>query len=163
MKSKVKNSRGHRAGHWLTTSNPESTGFPSADILSGSGASEVGEAVLVVILFAAYAFFVWAYGVIVRRKRPSGKWDDYQGMVYCQIYNDDLRFFKTVRGTSRVVMKPPAIIRPLADLVEFQTYTTQSPKLSFTFSDGFSLEFYSNGDEDELAKFREVVNVLLTA
>jgi len=155
MKSNVENIRGHRAGHWFTTYKPESTSIP-LDLFS-SGANDLGEGALLVTVFAAYVSIVWAYRVVFRRKGSASRWDNYQGLVLCQIYNDDLRFFQTVRGTSRVVMKPPAFIRPLEALVKFQTITTSPPKLSFTFSDGFNVELYSSGDDLELTKFREVV------
>ena len=151
MVPKTINKRGHRAGQWFTTEKPGS-------IEDLPGAFGLGELILVILFTIVYAIIVRMYRFMLRLKSSSGKWEDYQGLVYCQVHNDNLHFFTTIRGTSRILMKPAGIVRPLANLVRFKTYSPSHPSLAFTFSDGLEVKLYSIGPADELTKFRELVN-----
>ena len=97
MESQTSSKKGHRQGVWFTTQKPESTD------LTGWGGTGDG-VILVVGFYVAYALFAGLYRIMFWRTRSPDDWTDYQGMVFCQIYNNDLRFFKTVRNTSRVVV-----------------------------------------------------------
>lgn len=138
---------------WFTTHKIEEG--PS---LMPVGASDPAEAILMVAMMAVWALIVSIARYALRSGRISEGWGTYRGIVYCQIYNDDLRFFTTIRGTSRIVLKPPVIARPLSTLTNFRTYMSDTPRVSFAFSDGFQVELYSSNTEGELTKFREVVN-----
>ena len=75
--------QGHHTGAWFTTD-----GAPDLDPI---GVHDLGSLVLWAIVaclvsVAAYVFRFW---------RTSDTWGKYSGLVYCQVYGDDLRFYKT--------------------------------------------------------------------
>ena len=139
--------QGHHAGAWFTTD-----GAPDLDPI---GVHDLGSLVLWAIVaclvsVAAYVFRFW---------RTSDTWGKYSGLVYCQVYGDDLRFYKTLRGGSRALLKPPAVTRSFASLTKFRSYTTGRGKLFFGFSDGLEIDLYFvDGDS---TNFYETVNLLL--
>ena len=139
--------QGHHTGAWFTTD-----GAPDLDPI---GVHDLGSLVLWAIVaclvsVAAYVFRFW---------RTSDTWGKYSGLVYCQVYGDDLRFYKTLRGGSRALLKPPAVTRSFASLTKFRSYTTGRGKLFFGFSDGLEIDLYFvDGDSTD---FYETVNLLL--
>lgn len=149
MKLFNKKKTGHVGGAWFTASDGEV--FFVFDGGGGSGG-------LLVILMLLAELVLRLIRWILRSKPSPDSLESYQGFVYCQIYDNDLRFFKTYRGTSRTILKPAAIIRPLDTLISFRTITTTPPKVALTFSDGVKIELFVTEDEAELAKFRDMVN-----
>lgn len=155
MASPKSTPNGHRNGAWFTTHAPEKSSFPD---LSGAGVSSPSETIFILALASVCAVIVSTYRYIARKNRSAENWGTYRGLVYCQIYKDNLRFFTTLRGTSRAVVKPPSIERDLTTLTKFRWYNSTPPKVAFTFSDGFEVELYCSSSTRDLTEFRETLN-----
>ena len=78
--------------------------------------------------------------------------------MYCQIHDDNLRFFRTIKGEPRSVLPPAAITRPVSTLTKFVTHAGESPRVSFALSDDFALDLYSFGVDEALTQLRETLN-----
>ena len=141
------NKRGHHAGAWFTTDK--------APDLDPIGVHDLGG----FVLWAVVACLVSVAAYVFRFWRTSDTWGKYSGLVYCQVRGDDLRFYKTLRGTSRALLKPPAVTRSFASLTKFRSYTTGSGKLFFGFSDGLEIDL--NFIDGDLTEFCETVNLML--
>ena len=141
------NKRGHHAGAWFTTDK--------APDLDPIGVHDLGG----FVLWAVVACLVSVAAYVFRFWRTSDTWGKYSGLVYCQVRGDDLRFYKTLRGTSRALLKPPAVTRSFASLTKFGSYTTGSGKLFFGFSDGLEIDL--NFIDGDLTEFCETVNLML--
>lgn len=157
MQSRPPKKRGHRAGVWLSTHKPQE---PSGSWLGscGGGGGGLADAVLFFSLIVAWVFVVQSLRFFLGRNHAGCDWEKYQGKVYCQIYNDELRFFRTVGGTSRAVIKPASIARPLAEIEKLQTFYSQGYRVLFTFSDGQTIELFAVEDSVELSNFRQLIN-----
>ena len=149
MKSKALTKRVHRGGQWFTTERPNSINDPT-------GVFDLGGLILTLLFCAIEMIIVRAYRFILRLKSSPDKWEDYQGLVYCQICDDNVNFFTTIRGTSRILVKPPVIARSLADLRKFNLNVTS---MSLTFCDGLEMHLYriEHNQKFNLEEFKELV------
>ena len=149
MKPKALKKRGHRGGQWFTTEESDSTGGPFA-------ASDLAGLVLILLAYTIEIFIVRAYRCILRLKSSPDKWKNYKGSVYCQVCDDNINFFTTIRGTSRLLVKLPVIVRPLANLRKFNLNVTS---MSLTFCDGLEMHLHRI-DQDQkcdLEEFKELI------
>ena len=149
----LKSNKAHRAGAWFTTDKTE---LPDPRFVA---ASDLGGFVFLLFFWAVLACLVSVSAYVLRFWRSSDAWEKYSGLVYCQVCGDELRFYKTLRGTSRALLKPPAVTRSIASLAKFRTYTSNARKLYFGFTDGLEIDLYFvDGD---MTSFNETVNLLL--
>ena len=157
MRPKTQSKLGHRGGAWFNTHKPQE---PSGSWLGscGGGGGDLADAVFFFSLIVAWVFVVQSLRMFLGRTHAGCDWEKYQGKVYCQIYNDEIRFFRTVRGTSQAVVKPASVVRPLAEIEKFQTVYSRPHKVTFTFSDGQKIELHADGDPAEYSKFRRLVS-----
>ena len=149
MKPKAFKKRGHRGGQWFTTEEPNSTGGSFA-------VSDLAELILILLVYTIEIFFVRAYRCILRLKSSPDKWENYKGSVYCQVCDDNINFFTTIRGTSRLLVELPVIVRPLADLRKFNLNVTS---MSLTFCDGLEMNLHriDHDQKCDLEDFKELI------
>ena len=146
-------------GAWFSTYQPEEHTFVD---LSGAGPSSLGDLIFLLILTPILTSVAYVLRVLFRKRPTEGRWKNYDGLVYAQIRDSNVNFYTTSRGTSRIVVKPPAISRPISTLANFRTYNFTPPRVAFTFADEFHIELYHDGEKPELTKFREELNALIS-
>ena len=149
MKPKASKKRGHRGGQWFTTEEPDSTGRSFA-------VSELAELILILLVYTIEMFIIRAYRCILRLKSSTDKWENYKGSVYCQVCDDNINFFTTIRDTSRLLVNVPVIVRPLADLRKFNLNVTN---MSLTFCDGLEMHLHriDHDQKYDLEDFKELI------
>ena len=151
--------RSQATGAWFSTDQPHKIGNVGNWLVGVSG---IGEAVIMFLLWLIYAATSFVARYIFRKEPLRTEWDDYQGFVYCQIQNTNVRFFTTINGTTRNVVKPPAITRPISTITRFNTVNSTPPRVAFTFADGFHIELHISDKDATFTNFRTTLNSMVT-